>query len=87
MQSTIGTNMWYLCGCLLPGVLYDGDHVGPLLGHVEQIPPAPVGELHGVDHSLWADYVTHVADCGAVGSPQARPLPKLRKKTSWHNNA
>ncbi len=34
------------------GVFDDGDDVGPLLGHVDQIATGSVREFDGVDHTL-----------------------------------
>ena len=34
------------------GILNDGDDIGALLGHVDEIASGSVGELNGIDHAL-----------------------------------
>ena len=41
-------------------VLDDGDDVGPLLGHVDEVTTTSVGELDGVDSSLGSNNVGNV---------------------------
>ena len=49
------------------GVLDDGDNVGPLLGHVDEITTTSVRELDGVDGSLGSD---NVGDVGYRGTAE-----------------
>ena len=60
----------------MPGVFDDGNNVGPLLGHVEQVPAAPVGKLDRVHHALGPDDVRHVGHGGSAGRPEVENLSK-----------
>ena len=54
--------------CRVTGVLDDGDDVGPLLGHVDEISSTSVREFDGVYSTLWSDNVGNVGYRGtAVG--------------------
>ena len=44
------------------GVFYNGDDVGSLLGHTDQITAGSVRELDGVDDSLGTDDIGYVTD-------------------------
>ena len=35
--------------CRVPGILNNGDHIGPLLGHIDKVPSTPVRELNSID--------------------------------------
>ena len=55
-------------------ILDDGDDVGAVLGHVDEIATRPVGELNGVDVSGRADNVGNVGDGGTRGSTKVQDL-------------
>mmetsp|Transcript_17504 Transcript_17504/g.44785 ORF Transcript_17504/g.44785 Transcript_17504/m.44785 type:complete len:348 (+) Transcript_17504:77-1120(+) len=55
-------------------VLDDGDHVGPLLGHVDQVAAGAVRELDRVDNARLADNVGDVRDGGARGGTEVEDL-------------
>lgn len=44
------------------GILNDGDDVGSLLGHVDEITTGSVRELNGVDETRWTDDIGNVGD-------------------------
>lgn len=56
------------------GVLDDGDDVGSLLGHGDELSAGSVGELDGVDDALWADDVGDVRDRGTGGGTEVQDL-------------
>lgn len=49
----------------LPGVVDDGDDVGALLGHVDQVSSYSMRELNSVDNAGRADDIRHVRDSSA----------------------
>jgi len=55
-------------------VLNDGDHVGALLGHVDQITADSLGEFDGVDGTLGSDQVRHVGAGSTRGTTQVKNL-------------
>mmetsp|Transcript_19741 Transcript_19741/g.58260 ORF Transcript_19741/g.58260 Transcript_19741/m.58260 type:complete len:444 (-) Transcript_19741:16-1347(-) len=55
-------------------VLDNGDHVGALLGHVDEVTARPVRELDGIDGALLAHKVRHVGDGGAGRCAQVEHL-------------
>lgn len=56
------------------GVLDDGDDVGSLLGHGDELSAGSVGELDGVDDALWADDVGDVRDRGTGRGTEVQDL-------------
>jgi len=52
------------------GVFDDGDHVGAVGGHCDEITATAVGELDGVDTAGGSDDVGDMGDGGAAGSTQ-----------------
>jgi len=67
----------------LTGVVDDGDDIGSLLSHIDQIPTHPVRKLDCIDNSSWADDVGNVRDSGPRGTTQvedfsSRDDPGLR---------
>ena len=56
------------------GILDDGDDVGTVGGHVDEISAGAVGELDGVDGSGRADNVGNVRDGGTRGSTKVENL-------------
>lgn len=56
------------------GILDDGDDVGTLLRHVEELTAGAVGELNGVDSPGGPDKVGNVRDGGARGGAEVENL-------------
>ena len=56
------------------GILDDGDDVGTVGGHVDEISAGAVGELDGEDGSLGADDISNVRDGGTGGSTEVEDL-------------
>lgn len=54
----------------MSGVFDNGDDVGAVGGHVDQVTTGAVGELNCKDYSLGAYYVRNVADGGSGGCTQ-----------------
>lgn len=65
----------------MASVLDDGDDVGPLLGHIDQIAAGTVRELHGVDKAFGTHNVGHMGDCGSGSTAQIQDLG-----ARWHVN-
>ena len=64
----------------VPGVFHDGDDVGALLGHVDEIATRAMGKFDGVDDALRTDQVRHVRHRGARCRPQVQYLALGRNK-------
>lgn len=58
----------------MTGIFDDGDDIGALLGHVDQITTRSVGELHGVDAALWAHNIGHMGHRGSRGTSKVQDL-------------
>jgi len=56
------------------GILDDGDNVGALLGHVQQITAHAVGELDGINQASGTDPVSDVRDSGTSRSTEVQNL-------------
>ena len=56
----------YSVFCRVSGIFDDGDNVGSLLGHVDEISSGSVGELDGVDGTLGSDNVSDVRNRGTT---------------------
>ena len=56
------------------GVLDNGDDVGTVGGHANQVTAGTVGELNGIDVSGRSDNVSDVADGGTAGRTQVQDL-------------
>lgn len=51
-------------------IINDGDDVGTVGGHADQVPAGAVGELNSVDTTLGANNISDVTDGGTAGSTQ-----------------
>lgn len=51
----------------MSGIFDNGDDVGAVSGHVDQVTTGAVGELNCEDYSLGTYYVRNVADGGPGG--------------------
>lgn len=56
------------------GVIDNGDNVGTVGGHADQVTTGAVGELDGVDSSGRSDNISDVADGGTAGSAEIENL-------------
>lgn len=61
----------------MSGVLDDWNDVGSLLGHVDEVSAGSLGELDGVDASLWANQV------GDVGNGCSGSSTKVENLAAW----
>lgn len=58
----------------MSGILDDGDDVGPLLGHVHEVSTGTLGELNGVDASLWANKVGNMGHSSSGSASEVEHL-------------
>lgn len=56
------------------GILDNGDNVGAVGGHANQVTTRTVGELNGVDVSGGSDNISDVTDRGTAGSTEVQNL-------------
>lgn len=56
------------------GILNNGDDVGAVSGHSDQVTSRAVGEFNGVDGTRWANNVSYVTDGCSAGSSKIKDL-------------
>jgi len=56
------------------GVFDDGDNVCSFFCHVDQVTAGSVGELDGVHDTLWADYISDMADTSSARRAEVKNL-------------
>ena len=58
----------------MSGIFDDGNDVGPLFGHVDQITTGSMGEFHSVNKTVRADDIGNVGYCSARGGAEIKHL-------------
>ena len=80
--------------CRVPSILNNGDHIGPLLGHIDKVPSTPVRELNSIDQPFLQCDKSHseaskprnwsaTETCDSGNSHRSNNIRDMRHGCSW----